>query len=121
MVEVSIIDDTLYLEVQGWDKLWALKSRLTIPLHHVRAVRADPEVARGWWHGIRAPGTHLPGVITAGTFYQDGKRVFWDVHQPENTIVLDLEDERYDQLVVEVHDPAGVVGRIKAALGGVGV
>ena len=26
---------------------------------------------------------HLPGVITAGTFYQEGERVFWDVHDPE--------------------------------------
>jgi hypothetical protein len=109
MVEISIAEDALHLEVQGWDKLWALKSRLTIPLRHVTGVRADPEVARGWWHGIRAPGTQLTGVITAGTFYQDGKRVFWDVHQPENTIVLSLADERYDQLIVEVADPAGVV------------
>jgi hypothetical protein len=119
MVEISIVDDTLHLEVQGWDKLWAFKSRLTISLLQVRGVRADPEVARGWWHGIKAPGTQLPGVITAGTFYQEGKRVFWDVHQPENTIVLDLEDDRYDQLVVEVADPADVVRRIEAALGGV--
>ena len=118
MVEISIVEDTLHLEVQGWDKLWALKSRLTIPLSHVRGVRADADVARGWWHGIRAPGTQLPGVITAGTFYQQGKRVFWDVHQPENTIVLDLEDERYDQLIVEVVDPAGVVRQIETVLAG---
>jgi hypothetical protein len=39
------------------------------------------------------------------TFYQDGKRVFWDVHHPEKTIVIDLHDERYNELVVEVHEP----------------
>jgi hypothetical protein len=116
MVEISIADETLHLEVQGWDKLWALKSRLTIPLARVRSVRADPEVARDWWHGIRAPGTELPGVITAGTFYQQGRRIFWDVRRPENTIVLELADDRYDQLIVEVDDPQRVVGEIKAAL-----
>ena len=118
MVEISIVEDELHLEVQGWDKLWAFKSRVSIPLSHVRGVRADPEVGRGCWHGIRAPGTQLPGVITAGTFYQQGKRVFWDVHQPENTVVLDLEDERYDQLIVEVADPVGVVRQIETALTG---
>jgi len=51
------------------------------------------------------PGTNVPGVITAGTFYQDGKRVFWDVHNPEKTIIIDLHDERYNELVVEVDDP----------------
>ena len=120
MVEISVIEDALHLEVQGWDKLWALKSRLTIPLAHVLGVRADPAIARGWWHGIRAPGTQVPGVITAGTFYQQGKRVFWDVHQPENTIVLDLEDERYDQLIVEVADPVAVVRQIEVSLAGRG-
>ena len=58
------------------------------PLVHIAGVRADPEAARGWYHGIRIPGTNVPGVITAGTFYQDGKRVFWDVHSPEKTIVI---------------------------------
>jgi hypothetical protein len=47
------------------------------------------------------PGTNVPGVITAGTFYQDGKRVFWDVHHPEKTVVIDLHDERYNELVVD--------------------
>ena len=58
------------LHVRGADKLWALKSSLEIPLVHIAGVRADQEAARGWYHGIRMPGTNVPGVITAGTFYQ---------------------------------------------------
>jgi hypothetical protein len=58
----------------------------------------------------------VPGVITAGTFYQDGKRVFRDVHHPENTIVIDLHDERYNELIVEVDDPEASVRLIQNAL-----
>jgi hypothetical protein len=76
------------------------QSSLEIPLVHITGVRADSEVACGWWHGVRMPGTSVPGVITAGTFYQDGKRVFRDVHHPEKTIVIDLHDERFNELVV---------------------
>ncbi|HEU4698928.1 MAG TPA: hypothetical protein VFS40_07105 [Gemmatimonadales bacterium] len=47
MVTIEIRDGTLHVEVEGWDKLWALKSRLAVPLAHVRAVRADPQIARG--------------------------------------------------------------------------
>lgn len=36
--------------------------------------------------------------VTARAFYQDGKRVFWDVHQPERTIVIELHAEQYNQL-----------------------
>ena len=116
MVDLSVAEGKLVLHVRGADKLWALKSSLEIPLVHIAGVQADPEVARGWWHGIRMPGTNLPGVITAGTFYQDGKRVFWDVHHPENTIVIDLHDERYNQLIVEVADPRAAVEVIRNVL-----
>ena len=115
MVEITVADGHVVFDVQGWDQLWALKSRLEIPLANVRGVRADPDVARGWWKGIKAPGTHLPGVIVAGTFYQDGKRIFWDVKDPERTIVVELADDRYDELIVEVEDPAAEVARLHAA------
>jgi hypothetical protein len=116
MVDLSIAEGKLTLNVRGADKLWAFKSTLEIPLAHVASVRADPEVARGWYHGIRLPGTNLPGVITAGTFYQEGERVFWDVHHPENTIVIGLHDERFHQLIVEVADPQAAVSLIQSSL-----
>jgi len=115
MVDLSIEQGKLMLHVRGADKLWALKSSLEIPLVHIASVRADPEAARGWYHGMRMPGTNVPGVITAGTFYQDGKRVFWDVHHPEKTIVIQLHDERYSELIVEVDDPEAAVRLIQNA------
>ena len=116
MVVLSIAGSNLMLQVRGVDKLWAFKSSLEIPLVHIASVRTDAEVAHRWWHGIRMPGTNIPGVITAGTFYQDGKRVFWDVHHPEKTVVLELRDERFDELVIEVADPEAALKLIQNAL-----
>ncbi len=117
MVELAIAGGNVTLHVKGADKLWAFKSSLEIPLAHIAGVGpANPEVTNGWLHGIRMPGTNLPGVITAGTFYQDGKRVFWDVHDREKTIVIDLHDERYNQLIVEVADPRAAINLIQSAL-----
>jgi hypothetical protein len=116
MVDLTIANGILSLHVHGADRLWALKSSLEIPLQHIIGIRADPAVAHGWWHGVRMPGTNVPGVITAGTFYQDGQRVFWDVHHPENTIVIGLRDERYNELIVEVADPAAAVKTVTDAL-----
>lgn len=116
MVDISIAERKLILHVHGADKLWALKSSLEIPLEHIASVRADPNVAHGWYHGIRLPGTSIPGVITAGTFYQHGKRIFWDVHNPDKTIVIELEDERYDELIVEVADPLAAIEMINNAV-----
>jgi hypothetical protein len=113
---VEIAKDALIVHVQGTDQLWALKSRLEIPLSHVVGAEADPEAALGWWRGIRAPGTYVPGVIAAGTFYQEGEKVFWDVHDPEKTVVTRLRDENYSRLVVEVEDPSSTLEAIKEAL-----
>ena len=113
MVKVTIASGKLTLNVLGADKLWAFKGSLEIPLEHISGVKADAEIARSWWHGVRMPGTNLPGVITAGTFYQHGQRLFWDVHHPENTIVISLHDERYNELIVEVADPQLTVQMIQ--------
>jgi uncharacterized protein YqiB (DUF1249 family) len=117
MTEVELTRDALVVHVQGMDQLWALKSRLEIPLAHVVGAEVDPEIAREWHKGIRAGGTHVPGVVTAGTFYQEGERVFWDVHDPEQTLVIQLRDERYARLVIEVDDPHTTAVAIQGALG----
>lgn len=116
MVSVSIDRANAVFAVRGLHKLWAFKDRLEVPLSHILDVRVvDPNVARAWWKGLRLPGTHLPGFLTAGTFYKDGKRIFWDVSNPESAIVVELTGEKYHQLIVEVDDPAAEVARFQAA------
>ncbi|HKV50144.1 MAG TPA: hypothetical protein VJO52_03005 [Gemmatimonadaceae bacterium] len=118
MVEITVEGDRVRFDVDGWDKMWSLKSRLEIPLAHITSVRVDPEPARGWWHGFRMPGTQIPGVLTAGTFYQHDGAVFYDVHDPDRTIVIELDHEHYRRLVVEVADPSTAVKLLDDALSG---
>ena len=105
MVTIKIDDDKAIFEVQGWDKLWSLRSRLEIPLSHIKGVRNDPAPAMGWFQGLKLAGTDLPNIFRAGTFYQQGELVFWDVHEPKNTVVIDLDHERYKKLIIEVENP----------------
>ncbi|GAA1654552.1 hypothetical protein [Actinoplanes couchii] len=115
MADVRIDGSTLVVEVRGLDKLWALKSRLEIPLVNVSGATADPGIDREP-KGLRAPGAHIPGVITAGTFHRDGEKVFWDVKNPQNAVVIALRDETYARLVVEVADPRATVALIEGAI-----
>jgi len=116
MVNISIEGDLIHLDVEGVDKLWALRSHLEFPLSHVRSVHVDPAAARGWWHGLKLWGSNVPGILTAGTFYQQGGIVFYDVHDPERTIVLELDHEHYDRLIVEVEEPQRAREVIERAL-----
>ncbi len=114
---LSISDQSLELDVVGWDKLWSFKSSISVPLQHIIDVERATEEAKKWFHGWRVPGTNVPGVITAGTYYDGSGRVFWDVHDAEKAIEIKLRDERYQRLVVEVQDPTAAIAEIRQALG----
>jgi hypothetical protein len=116
MAQVSIDGDRLVVDIEGFDRLWALKSRLEIPLANVVDVTADPG-ATSQVKGFRAPGTNIPGVIVAGTFHADGEKVFWDVHDAAKAVVITLEQQRYARLVIEVDDPSATVALIRRGIG----
>ncbi len=119
MVDITIADDVLTVDVQGMHKLWAFKSTLRVPLVDIESVRHDPERAtRILFPGLKVPGTHIPAVYTAGTYYQaDFRPDFWTVRHPEQAIVIQCgPDAAYDEIIVEVADPAATVARIREAL-----
>lgn len=117
MVELSILDKHLIVDVLGAHKLWALKSRLEIPLASVERVEVRPETRLGWWHGARIPGTHFPGVIVAGSYRKNGEWHFWDVSRAQNTVEISLVGHRYQKLFVEVAEPASAVEALGNAAG----
>jgi len=116
MIEITISDEKAIFEVEGWHKLWCLRSHLEIPLTHIKDVHADPEPAMGWFRGLKIAGTDIPNIFKAGIFYQGDGFVFWDVLNPENTIVIELDHEHFAKLILEVADPKSAVALLKNAI-----
>jgi hypothetical protein len=115
MATISIDGSDLIIDVHGLDKLWTLRRRLTFPLTHIHGATADPGIVvepKGW----RGPGTHLPGVVVAGTFHQDDQKVFWAVHHKDKAVVIELKDDTYQRLIIEVDDPRATVELIERSL-----
>jgi hypothetical protein len=63
-------------------------------------------------------GVRFPGIITVGTYHRGGDLVFWDIRDRNKGVVIDLRDEKYQRLVVEVDDPPTAVKTIQQALAG---
>jgi tRNA A58 N-methylase Trm61 len=116
VTEYEIREDKLELSVQGMDRLWALRSHLSIPLSDITEVVADPERGAEALAGMKVAGARIPGVLQAGTFTGGDGLVFWDVHRPGHAIVLSLQHEHYSKLVIDVEDPQAAVAEIRAAL-----
>lgn len=119
MIDIELTEHTLVVHLKGLDVALALKGRLEVPLKHIVDVIVNPEEVsatfKHLWAGVRV-GTHIPGVLLAGTFSQHDEKNFWDVHHPEHIIVISLADEQYNKLILEVADPQGVADTIKAKI-----
>lgn len=77
------------------------------------------DLRRRWRNPVRAhvPGTDVPYVVMAGSsVFLDGEHAFWDVHDPDRTVVIGLDHERFANLVLEVDDPQATAAAINAAL-----
>ena len=115
MTTIEILGGKLQLTVNGLDVILAFRRHLEIPLEHVRGavVGITPEAKARLVDSLRIPGTHLPGVITAGSYVEHGRWMFWDVHSGEHAITIAIAHEHYDAIIVDVEDPAATVAKIE--------
>lgn len=108
MVTIEKQNDNFLFEINGLHKLWALKSSLTIPAEHI--VNAYPnEQNLNWMLALRMPGTHIPGIITAGTYILKDGTIFCDVVNHSKSIAIELKDEFYKKLIIEVENPESAI------------
>jgi hypothetical protein len=115
MVDIDVEGRYLVVRVRGFSRIWALRRRIRVPLASIRAVGMAPDAVHGMWKGLRMPGTHLPNLIVAGTYYKQGERRFYDVRRGGPAIELELEGASYDRIIVQVRDAAEAIRRIRAA------
>jgi hypothetical protein len=115
MVEVSIDNTLAVFTIKGLDQLWAMKREIRVPLNHIVSIREDASPSIGWFDGFKIAGSSFPNRFRAGTFYQNGGKVFWDVRQGDKVLVVDLKDEGYRKLIVAVDSPGSTIRMIKDA------
>lgn len=103
------------VHIHGIDRFLSFKSTISVPLEHVKSATRAPEIPR-LDIGVKVLGAGLPG-LRAGTYMGKGGLAFWDVHHPDKAILVELHDEHYAHLVLEVEDPDATIAQIQSALG----
>lgn len=114
MVDIQRQGDQFRFEIQGMHKLWAFKSQITIPVSHVVRAHRDMDSISGF-KGWRFPGTSVPFILTAGTYHKEEKPDFWDVSNLEKCIIVELKDEQYRELIIEVANPEAALEMLNGA------
>ncbi len=101
-------NQTLTISPRGISKLLALKSKLAIPFNHIVGATIDPGILKDF-KGIRSPGTAVPGLYYAGTFYNQQEKLFFNIKTSSTPVVIQLRNEEYDRIVIGVEDPRKLV------------
>ncbi len=103
-MHLKLEGDRLQIQLSPWEKLWALQFNYSfdIPLSHIEQISTQKPDATGIEY--RLPGTHVPGLIKAGTYHRDGDREFWYVTSDRHILTLDLKDEYYQRIVLTVNN-----------------
>ncbi|MGB7059068.1 MAG: hypothetical protein WBD58_15290 [Geitlerinemataceae cyanobacterium] len=70
------------------------------PLEHIQ--RVTTEEPSSSWREIRAPGTFIPRVIKAGTYYTSLGKEFWYVTRDRDYLAISLKNESFDKIVLTV-------------------
>ncbi len=115
MPRLELTDRELIVHLGFWEALAAFHRSIRVPLAKVRGA-TDDEGFRGAMLGLRAPGTGIPGLISAGTYRKLGEKQFAYVTRGTHPLVIQLADERWDRIVLGVADARADAVRINAAV-----
>lgn len=114
MVSVTVGRENVTLKLGGSKKFLALKGSIVIPLSKISKV--STEQVRTFWLPRMRIGTHMPGVLMAGTFWVREGKMFYYVRDPSKCVTLHLKGHEYKKVVVEVQgDKEAVASRVRAA------
>ena len=112
-MKLEIKGDRLEIVPEGAEHIWAFKlGKISVPRAHVQ--RVETRLPPSTWTELRAPGTFVPGLIKAGTYYTNRGKEFWYVtrSRKDQPLTIELRDEPYRRLALTLDDHQGWESRI---------
>ncbi len=104
MIQITQNQNEFIFKVKGIHKIWALRNKIVVQKENILNAYKKEENTNSWI-GSRMPGTHIPWLITAGTFIKNGERYFWDVCKSKRSIIVELQNSSFKKLIIEVENP----------------
>ena len=102
-MRLNLDDGALTLTLEGMERIWSLRRTIRVPLSELGETRIGPPT---WgFLDIRAPGTFLPWVLRAGTYYTRRGKEFWYARHGKDALTIELlRPKGYRRLVLTPPD-----------------
>lgn len=115
-IKVGIESDALAVAFTGWDRVWSFHRGARIPLAHITSAHVGDRDEEMRTARLRIAGSYIPKRVAAGLFtMRSGGRQLWAVYRRRDVLVIDLTDEKWKRLVLQVDDPAALASSIERA------
>lgn len=103
----------IVLKLRAVEKLEGVHGDIRVPVSEVRAVTVVEDVIHAV-HGLKMPGSRIPGVFAMGTFLSKEGTTFAIVHhQNKRGVKVDLASSSFQSLIVGTDDPEAVVSSLR--------
>ena len=114
IMKLTIKNGSLRIEFEGIEKVLCLKCVIEIPLKHIKKVSI--EKPKRSWSDIRLPGTWIPRVIRAGTYYTSRGKEFWYMPRKKKPLVIELREGDYKRIILGLDDNEKWKAKIESLL-----
>jgi hypothetical protein len=111
VANLVINDDTVTVQMSVAEKAEALHRNLTVPRSAIAGVRVVSD-GMSEVHGLKMPGSGIPGVIMVGTWISREGKTFVVCHGSGRAIVIELTGQDYDRIVMTVDNPEDLMTRL---------
>lgn len=101
MVKIKINDEMIEFEILDSHKIWTFQSSIKVKLSNIVNIYKKDE-KYDWFPGWRVPGTNIPYLITAGTYFKNKEKHFWDVTNYKDVYVFELQNTEYKKLFLNI-------------------
>lgn len=118
MAELLVEGQKLVVRLSLWERLWALRGNVAVPLAAVTAVSVEPNPYRAL-RGERSPGVRVNGVMAYGTWRSSlPQRDLVAVHGPMPAVKVALNDSaRFGLILATVADARATERKLVEAAG----
>ena len=109
MADLIREEDMLVLRLSTLEKIEGVHGDIRVPISSVQSVKVLEDVIDAV-HGIKMPGSRIPGVFAMGTFISHEGTVFAMVHhQTKRGLKITLSGAAYDALIVSEDHPEELI------------
>jgi hypothetical protein len=101
-VNIIIDKDVIRIELNSLEKIVTFHGSFKIPISQIREISID--LLPPTWKEIRAPGTAIPELTKAGTYYTSRGREFWILKKSDNPIRIELNNNKLKRLILGINE-----------------